>query len=786
MASPSPDFGQSHFRRWLNTVHADADGLTRDRIAVFEGYAREWAGLEEAEPVLARWRAEIRRLKDGSLTYHEWKTKVATQRVITPALDAAAADLKERFTRSLPGETVGLIKDIDAKLGRYVNRAPAPPEPRPKVRQKPSRIREHRRDRGSRRSSAVPTQTTPVSSWQPWALWADQRWIVVGDESGSAMDHVGVESDGHGATWMVFVSIPPGCKLPALPRGFHTKTNRAEGRRAVEALLAHDDIHIFGFRYESGGPSPIRHGAGGDFHLELWRTLALVLEPVVQDVVETTHVVAMVEQVSALNAGDPTLVGWFAEVYRLLQGRHGWTRMIMHGPDIVAKDHHPWLGYADAVAAILRFALDAEDQRLARRVEARHNTWILPYDQATIDQLMMVQRLSGPAPLHAIEYLIAHIDGVEIEQWWTVIEPMVFEALDRLNTEDWIRLGESIRFALRNLPASHETISWLLLDGVDPERLQTFVTGPPYLTLLDSMLESANHHGDPELADDFLALWAEHAASHGQPSVELQHRHAVLEADRHANVCAFETALARVDDALAGDLHPENTTPGHAALLGARVQYLAFLGRTEEALEVWKLAWAARVTPQDGRRLLIYRAYILMDANRHREALTDLNAVVGHGDDPPLEAISDACLASPFLLAGLLRAWTALPNKTPARWKELIPERPPARHPYPSVLFWATRLGLARHGMKSARHFARLLLDLVVEGGVRSGVLGLTVAAYLYNLDRVGVVLGKELKPSIEARAAVVRGTLGPWMDGRWGTGCAEGEGLGVLTFNYR
>lgn len=532
-------------------------------------------------------------------------------------------------------------------------------------------------------------------------------WEVVVDESGRGDDHrPNTPEEDSEPMMFAFVAIPPHLSPPALIEGFHsTAMTQQEVSDALTPLLEEEEVVIAVWEYKSGRP-PERFDsrASSALHLSFWGALPLVLELIVQKDAEMErgsedrrHAVHPVfEQVGPLEAGSDALLGSLADFLSGEDARTEWERLDFLEADVVEKDAHPWLGFADAVSYTLR---KRPTSQLAHRIRERSNTHILPYRGDAVTRL---RKLIAPSssPRELVDGII-DLKANDIHDYAPLLRGATRKALRALSARDWEYLLPTLDDRLKNAPNTYVAVEFLLrqwqadCDGgsLVPDESISPVSALQFLT---ANLNAANHAGDFERAESIQFEGLELINNHPQRiDTEVVDWFHIGCAGAEMNRFDFEEATHFVQTRLDANVRRKPFVT--SILESICMQCHAFRGELDRALELSaEILEEQRYRKQeDVRRHCIYRAHILCDDGDYERALDMLEEAAAPA------SLREGAGESRYLAAALMKVWASRDQiaRIPDWWHELI--WPTTRlvhdHPGRAVAFWGLRL-LAAHG----------------------------------------------------------------------------------------
>lgn len=449
-------------------------------------------------------------------------------------------------------------------------------------------------------------------------------WQIVIDETGTWKDY---EKKQDFPSVMLAVLIPPGVNLKPPPSGYHA-TNKFQyfdtTNQLREEIIKNTDVIIFALEYKSGSPTALidKSFKSSDIHVPLWKNILLLsLEIISQRISndKNTIVHTYIEQACNIKPRDTQLFAAYLEDLAVkCEGRKGWGNLKLISPEIIRKDEHPYLSYADSLGHIFGSTQNTPPLMI-QKIKERKNTFHLGYYQEEMIDLSAILTELESQKIQALSSLASQEEAF-INRYRFLLKDVIAIAVNNLSVHDASDLCDELAKKISQRPECYEAVSFIL--STFPENLSDCITDKQLKFDFNlSRLASNNHRGvvpSKALIDDlFLKDFAE-------VNINSKFRYAILRADIYNNQNEFDKALHSIGYVFDDAMKYSKISPYAVQVFGFQAMTLALQGRSRSALEILIKYENLQITPSDRERWHVYKANIYSDLKNFDMAKVEL------------------------------------------------------------------------------------------------------------------------------------------------------------------
>ena len=519
---------------------------------------------------------------------------------------------------------------------------------------------------------------------------SSKKWVILGDETGGLGPlRFGSKNQAtKNRDAMCWIAIPPGTHLPALDPEFHCTGSGALEfyEEAIKNLAEHDSILYFTFQYDEGRINQKnKNKQVKDPHLAFWSdTLPLVLEAVSNRVTKSVEVDVFVEQVGPLESGRDMLTPIIQQLSNALSPmREKWTKLRFDEMWVVSKGEHPWIGYPDALGAMLydRFTGKLVGKNKQRNSDIFEAITKSPYRQKSLNVDIQNLLKNSGKPLIFLKSL-SDISPQDLRDYVDLFfSQAIRECLSKLNEGDWQRLLSHMMETSRTKQGQSATE--LIHRNTDInatcERLKLDSTKFDFAL---AMLGTSNHIGAKNQAELCKEIAQQIIAGGFKPRVERMMKYKNLLIGKSDNY--FDFAYIEGYD-LRGQKGDEEMK-----FLGAQAQSRALEGTQNnfiEAQEIERYLLENTSHEDDVLRRMILHGELLMDSGDFIGAHQYLTSEV----ESQLSVSSEERMKKEaYYMASLVKscALSGQPSSSLEIMKNFIPGLLNNHHPSQRIAYW--------------------------------------------------------------------------------------------------
>ncbi len=525
-------------------------------------------------------------------------------------------------------------------------------------------------------------------------------WVILMDETGNCRDHIENKNSyrqGHlQNSVMMALIIPSGVSLPPCPLDYHsTDSGAVVTRKLRETIVNTDGVISLVFPYHKAEPYAPENEQTPSLHGQMWRhAICLCLEYIAQQIPEHTKSADIrfyIEEYSGNPQWTPesnALSGFVDGVLEPMQKRKDWKKLQVPPPKIVAKNVHPWMGYVDCLGHAYRtyeHLCSQEELELFEQIRS-HHTIQFPYDQKALQYVDTIIKESGENPDEALLKLL-RTEAEIFESFQNILNLLAKKCINRLSVYELEAIISQISESLSKRPkctAACSVIIELIAGRSEP------LSEPKRFELEMNRMLVCNRQGNTEKGAQIIA----DLKTLSDLNKNKYYRILANELDHYHDSLAFDRAIQNATSYLGKARGDMNDIPTACHFLGTHMQTLAHVGKTRDAIDLWKdILQKQQAHPADKLRYVIYGMHLYYDLGKFDTALDLALGVHKIG----FKNLGQAVQENNFLAHALLKLYATLLK---CKMKKLIQKinnqflclesiYAPEGHPGELINFWS-------------------------------------------------------------------------------------------------
>ena len=597
------------------------------------------------------------------------------------------------------------------------------------------------------------------------------KWAVLGDEIGTP------GSLQHGKFRYSWVIVPPQTKLEPLPLGFHCAREPMNVEKAVEQLEKHPEIEIICFEEQGVSKREKKSQLSGMAHLDYWEyTLPLIAENIIKKTDGDFTLTCFVEEAGSLKSGKINFRQVVDRLRTILQPKRAdWKRLRLESAICVKKDEHPWHGYADAIGLFLFYPVFQK-----KYPEFKKRIKVVPYRRIALhESIHNLHGFSGE-PLKFLKELLTMKSNDLRDYVEPFFSELVSEYTANLTVEEWTKLGKAIRN--QNNEGCHEAVR-IILESSDLVTIyeQLDIVGDSYskFELCMTALGRANHQGNHSSAEGFIQVITDLIAEKKDLISDKRKSDFILLVNgREANIFNFQSALDYYENNQPVEFSNEPFDENNMKFWSDKMQLLAFIGKTEQALEIStnieELYRGEKDEGHDSRHRL-YTAELLVEL----DAFSEAREILAKFSEQDKSGSYFMAIWSKLIALDSNSEMEYLDLKTRVEfqyqhnWKK--------DHPSQRILYWAARAAQKNEDEDFAIQCGELLKELVQTHSKPRDAFGVILTCEMADLCQRGIISDFEPAKYYQEVFENSHEHTQEWMNSKQN----HDDPLSLLSFNY-